>query len=90
MFKGFDKRLQLDLDEIIGARIRKTKEQSGRDISIPVKVVSHRRQRYAVWNGGSVLGASPKYTHVAHTRKDYEEHGPRICRGNAMFGDILH
>jgi actin-related protein 3 len=90
MFKGFDKRLQLDLDEIIGARIRKTKEQSGRDISIPVKVVSHRRQRYAVWNGGSVLGASPKYAHVAHTRKDYEEHGPRICRGNAMFGDILH
>ena len=90
MFKGFAPRLQMDLDEIIGARIAKTKAQSGRDISIPVKVVSHRRQRYAVWNGGSVLGASPKFGQIAHTRQEYEEYGPSICRGNAMFGDMLH
>jgi actin-related protein 3 len=65
------------------------KQQSrdkNRQIDIPVNVISHERQRYAVWYGGSYFGASEQFQQVAYTKKQYDEYGPSICRNNAMFG----
>jgi actin-related protein 3 len=33
-------------------------------------------QRYAVWFGGSVLGANPNFPKICHSKEKYEEYGP--------------
>lgn len=52
---------------------------------LKVKVVSHAKQRIAVWLGGSMLAATPEFYRVCHSKKDYDEQGPRIARHNAVF-----
>lgn len=47
---------------------------------IDVQVISHHMQRYAVWFGGSMLASTPEFYQVCHTKAEYEEHGPQICR----------
>lgn len=92
MFPKFDKRLQKDLRLLVDARIAKIQEgliDKTRKIEIDVNVVSHKRQRYAVWYGGSVVGSSPQFAEVAHTKQQYDEVGPNICRQNAMFKSIF-
>lgn len=88
MFRRFDSRLQRDLSALVDIRIAAFRAQSkdkDRTINIPVNVISHERQRYAVWYGGSFFGASEQYDQVAITKKQYDEYGPSICRSNAMF-----
>ncbi|TKS66646.1 Actin-related protein 3 [Collichthys lucidus] len=53
---------------------------------IDVQVITHHMQRYAVWFGGSMLASTPEFYQVCHTKKDYEEIGPSICRHNPVFG----
>lgn len=88
MFRKFDSRLQRDLRDIVDLRIQNTLANAidkTRKIEIDVNVVSHERQRYAVWYGGSYFGASPQFQEVAITKAQYDEVGPSICRNNAMF-----
>lgn len=88
LFQNFDRRLQKDMRTLVDARIERIRSNlidKTRKIEIDVNVVSHERQRYAVWYGGSYLGSSPQYAEVCHTKKEYEEYGPSICRRNAMF-----
>ncbi|KAG7269378.1 hypothetical protein CRUP_015704 [Coryphaenoides rupestris] len=51
-----------------------------------VQVVTHHMQRYAVWFGGSMLASTPEFLQVCHSKKDYDEIGPSICRHNPVFG----
>ena len=30
----------------------------------------------------------PEFYEVCHTKKDYDEHGPSICRHNPVFGTM--
>uniref|UniRef100_A0A8C7EIP6 Actin related protein 3B n=1 Tax=Neovison vison TaxID=452646 RepID=A0A8C7EIP6_NEOVI len=53
---------------------------------VEVQVITHHMQRYAVWFGGSMLASTPEFFQVCHTKKDYEEYGPSICRHNPVFG----
>lgn len=53
---------------------------------VEVQVITHHMQRYAVWFGGSMLASTPEFFQVCHTKKDYEECGPSICRHNPVFG----
>jgi actin-related protein 3 len=88
MFKRFDSRLEKDLRALVNIRIANTMAtltDKTRKIEIDVNVISHERQRFAVWYGGSYFGASPQYQEVAFTRQQYLEYGPSICRSNAMF-----
>merc|ERR1711994_256811 len=55
---------------------------------IDVQVISHEMQRYAVWFGGSMLASTPEFYSVCHTKKQYEEFGPSICRHNPVFGTM--
>ena len=57
---------------------------SGNNDSIKCTVDTNMVQGFAVWFGGSVLGSNPLFTNYK-TRAMYEEHGPKICRGNAIF-----
>jgi len=89
MFKDFSRRLQRDVKKMVKKRQKKAEEiTSGahRPQPIEVKVISHSMQRYAVWFGGSVLASTPEFYNVCHTKDQYDEYGPSICRYNAVFG----
>ena len=89
MFRDFGRRLQRDLKRVVDARLKLSQELSGGRIKpkpVEVQVVTHHMQRYAVWFGGSMLASTPEFFQVCHTKKDYEEYGPSICRHNPVFG----
>ena len=79
MFHKFDSRLQRDLRQLVRDRLGE------RSSKMEVNVVSHERQRYAVWYGGSVVGSGPQFNQIAISKQQYDEEGPSICRRNAMF-----
>uniref|UniRef100_A0A8C1V9Q2 Actin related protein 3 n=1 Tax=Cyprinus carpio TaxID=7962 RepID=A0A8C1V9Q2_CYPCA len=90
MFRDFGRRLQRDLKRTVDARLKLSEELSGGKLKpkpIDVQVITHHMQRYAVWFGGSMLASTPEFYQVCHTKKDYEEIGPSICRHNPVFGD---
>lgn len=56
MFRDFGRRLQRDIKHLVDARIHKSEQLSGaRSGGVEVQVVSHKKQRNAVWFGGSLL-----------------------------------
>jgi actin-related protein 3 len=91
MFRDFGRRMQRDLKRVVDARLKLSEELSGGRIKpkpIEVQVISHNMQRYAVWFGGSMLASTPEFYQVCHTKADYEEYGPSICRHNPVFGTM--
>jgi len=91
MFKDFGKRLNRDLKRTVDWRIKRSEELSGgklKAVPLEVKVISHHMQRYAMWFGGSMLASTPEFYNVCHTKAQYDEVGPSICRHNPVFGAI--
>ncbi|XP_069108293.1 actin-related protein 3-A isoform X1 [Argopecten irradians] len=91
MFKDFGKKLQRDVKRVVDHRLKLSEELSGGRIKpkpINVQVVTHHMQRYAVWFGGSMLASTPEFYQVCHTKADYDEYGPSICRHNPVFGTM--
>lgn len=89
MFKDFGKRLARDIKRSVDNRIKRSEELSGgriKAVPLEVNVISHHMQRYAVWFGGSMLASTPEFYNVCHTKKQYDEIGPSICRHNPVFG----
>eukprot|EP01121_Diplochlamys_sp_Union-15-3_P004977 TRINITY_DN151_c0_g1_i3.p1 TRINITY_DN151_c0_g1~~TRINITY_DN151_c0_g1_i3.p1 ORF type:complete len:449 (-),score=100.48 TRINITY_DN151_c0_g1_i3:54-1265(-) len=89
MFKDFAKRLNRDIKRAVDYRIKRSEELSGgktKSVPVAVKVISHNMQRYAVWFGGSMLASTPEFYNVCHTKAQYDELGPSICRHNPVFG----
>ncbi|XP_059498116.1 actin-related protein 3B-like isoform X1 [Stegostoma tigrinum] len=89
MFRDFGRRLQRDLKRVVDTRLKISEQLSAGRIKpkpIEVQVITHHMQRYAVWFGGSMLASTPEFYQVCHTKKDYEEFGPSICRHNPVFG----
>eukprot|EP01061_Rhynchopus_euleeides_P038813 TRINITY_DN6655_c0_g2_i1.p1 TRINITY_DN6655_c0_g2~~TRINITY_DN6655_c0_g2_i1.p1 ORF type:complete len:422 (+),score=176.67 TRINITY_DN6655_c0_g2_i1:130-1395(+) len=94
MFKDFGKRLGRDIKKRVDHRMQvhyeKRIDKGEGKKEIPVNVISHRRQKYAVWYGGSVIGASEQYLpHIMKTRAEYEENGPAIFRNSAIGGGVF-
>jgi len=61
MFKDFGKRLQRDIKRHTDYRIARSEAVSGgtfKSTPMEVNVISHKRQRYAVWFGGSLLAST--------------------------------
>jgi len=89
MFKDFGRRLQRDVKKMVKKRQKRSEEITGGKLKaqpLEVKVISHSMQRYAVWFGGSVLASTPDFYNVCHTKDQYDEYGPSICRYNPVFG----
>jgi actin-related protein 3 len=89
MFKDFGKRLARDIKRSVDYRIKRSEELSGgkiKAVPLDVNVISHHMQRYAVWFGGSMLASTPEFYNVCHTKQQYDEIGPSICRHNPVFG----
>jgi len=91
LFKDFAKRLKRDISRSVDYRIKRSEELSGgkiKSLPLEVNVLSHHMQRYAVWFGGSMLASTPEFFGVCHTKAQYDEIGPSICRHNPVFGAI--
>ncbi|OAF70113.1 Actin-related protein 3 [Intoshia linei] len=91
MFKGFHKRISRDIKKLVEARYEKTVKLSKGNVKptpIEVNIVTHNMQRHAVWFGGSILASTPQFIKVCHTKADYDEKGPSICRYNPVFGQV--
>merc|ERR1711892_945532 len=89
MFKDFGRRLHRDVKKRCDARTAFSDSQTGyKSTPTEVQVISHQMQRYAVWFGGSLLATTPEFYSVCHFKADYDEHGPSICRHNAVFGSV--
>ncbi|KZP00617.1 actin-related protein Arp3 [Calocera viscosa TUFC12733] len=89
MFDHFGQRLRRDLKQIVDKRVAASEVASGahmRSSGVEVNVISHKRQRYAVWFGGSLLASLPEFYSYCHTKADYDEVGPSICRRYTIFG----
>jgi actin-related protein 3 len=89
MFRDFGRKIQRDVKRIVDARLKVSEDLSGGRIKptpIDVNVITHHMQRYAVWFGGSMLASTPEFYQVCHTKADYDEYGPSICRHNPVFG----
>jgi actin-related protein 3 len=82
MFRNFDARLQRDVKRILDGR------SADGASNVDVRVLSHAHQRYAVWYGGSMLGASEGFRKLAFSKEDYEEQGPRIMRNSPVYSEF--
>ncbi|XP_074603779.1 actin-related protein 3B-like isoform X2 [Brevipalpus obovatus] len=91
MFKDFGNRLERDIKKLCKARLSSSTMPSSDVAPNPmnVKVKSHQTQRYAVWYGGSITASLPQFHREIHTKKQYEEYGPSICRHNPVFNALI-
>ncbi|KAF7330453.1 Arp2/3 complex subunit [Mycena venus] len=89
MFQHFGQRLKRDLKQLVDRRLDASVMASGglqKSSGVEVDVISHKRQRYAVWFGGSLLASLPEFYTSCHTKAQYDEIGPSICRRYQIFG----
>lgn len=86
MFKDFGRRLQRDLKDLVKERIELSERLSGvKSSGVDVQVISHKRQRNAVWFGGSLLAQTAEFKSYCYTKQDYDEYGPSIVRNFSLF-----
>lgn len=85
LFDGFDKRLQKQVQSILDRRMKIYNAVANTNMTMNCNVAQNMVQRYAVWFGGSVLGSHQNFPKICHSREAYMEHGPSICRHNAIF-----
>ncbi|EGV64898.1 Arp2/3 complex subunit, actin nucleation center [Yamadazyma tenuis] len=86
MFTSFGKRLQRDLKGLVDERIQLSERLTGNKSSgVKVEVISHKKQRNAVWFGGSLLAQTPEFKSYCYTKQDYDEYGPSIVRNFSLF-----
>ncbi|RVD84876.1 uncharacterized protein DFL_003213 [Arthrobotrys flagrans] len=89
LYKDFGRRLQRDIRHLVDARIRLSEQKAGtsvRSSGLEVSVITHKRQRYGPWFGGSLLGQTPEFRSYCHTKQEYDEIGPSIVRRFALLG----
>ncbi|KAL9044380.1 MAG: hypothetical protein Q9214_002478 [Letrouitia sp. 1 TL-2023] len=87
LYKDFGRRLQRDIRHLVDARIRASEARSGgaRSGGLEVQVVTHKRQKYGPWFGGSLLGQTPEFRSYCHTKAEYDEIGPSIIVTMTQF-----
>lgn len=86
MFKDFGRRLQRDIKTLVNDRIELSERMSGvKSTGVEVQVISHKKQRNAVWFGGSLMALTPEFHKFCHTKQEYDEMGPGIVRGFSLF-----
>ena len=70
MFPNFATRLQHEVGQLVKGSVK---------VAGNVEV-----QRFAVWNGASVLAGTENFEKSLVTRKEYEEYGPRVARDTTI------
>lgn len=87
MFKDFGRRLQRDIKKIVSDRMDLNYLITGvKSTGVDVQVISHKKQRTAVWYGGSLLASTAEFKRYCYTKADYDEIGPLVVRNFSLFG----
>ena len=71
LYKDFGRRLQRDIKNMVDARIAASEAKSktgAKSGGLEVQVITHKRQRYAPWFGGSLLAQTPEFKTYCHTK----------------------
>lgn len=94
LFKDFSKRLARDLKSIVDDRLAYVQGISSNIVNkaadpIAVNVIAHEHQRHAVFTGGSLMAATEQFPSHCHTKAEYEEVGPGICRQSRVFSGLV-
>lgn len=95
LFKDFSKRLQRDMRCIVEKRLEYVREIKSDSIvnkassGIEVNVIAHSNQRHAVYTGGSFLASLDSFPSYCHTKAEYDEIGPNICRQSRVFSKLI-
>ena len=93
LFKDFSKRLQRDLKGIVDERLSYvqgiTSVVNKRTDPVDVHVLAHENQRHAVFTGGSLMAATEQFGANCHTKAEYNEIGPSICRQSRVFSGLV-
>mmetsp|Transcript_7885 Transcript_7885/g.29197 ORF Transcript_7885/g.29197 Transcript_7885/m.29197 type:complete len:460 (+) Transcript_7885:178-1557(+) len=91
-FKDFGRRLERDVKRLVDERVAQSELSSGgrhKAKEVEVNVVAHKKRRYAAWFGGSFVASMPTFFSSCHTKADYEEYGPSICRSSHVFRGLM-
>lgn len=96
LFKDFSKRLQRDLGTIVDTRLQYVKSIKSDSIintktpsKIDINVLSHSNQKHAVYTGGSFLASLDAFPKYCHSKAEYDEFGPNICRQSRVFANLF-
>jgi actin-related protein 3 len=93
LFKDFSKRLQRDLKGIVDERLSYVQGISSivnkRTDPVDVHVCAHENQRHAVFTGGSLMAATEQFATQCHTKAEYDEIGPSVCRQSRVFSGLV-
>ncbi|KAJ4462688.1 putative Actin-related protein 3 [Paratrimastix pyriformis] len=86
LFRNFSRRLQDAVREKVDARVHRNEELTHAKVTpIEVNVLAHPLQKFAVWSGGSILANQEQFVRMCHTKEQYDEVGPSLCRHNLTF-----
>jgi actin-related protein 3 len=94
-FPNLAKRLQTDVQAIVNSELEANAKIASAKLgkavtarTIPVKILEHKRQQYAVWYGGAMLASTGiAFYSKCFTKRQYDDEGPAIARRSAIFGD---
>ena len=95
LFKDFSRRLQRDMRQIVDNRLSYVKGLSSNTVNtklngnLDVNVFAHEHQRYAVFSGGSLLASMDQFPAYCHTKAEYDEVGPSLCRQSRVFNNLF-
>lgn len=86
LYKDFGRRLQRDIRHMVDDRLRASEALAGgaaRSGGLDVQVITHKRQKYGPWFGGSLLASTPEFRSYCHTKVQCESSliGPFSTRG---------
>lgn len=86
LYNGLGDRLGNEVKQIVDNRLARYKAKTGFDSKkIDVNVSFNPYQKFAVWQGGSILASWDSFEKMYHTKAEYDEHGPSIARHNPVF-----
>jgi actin-related protein len=93
VFWGFAGRLQADVQRVVNAELHLNAEiaskKLGREVKpgkVPVKIIEHKHQQYAVWYGGAVLAMTGRaFYRQCLTKGEFDEIGPSIARNGSSI-----
>lgn len=74
LYKDFGRRLQRDIRHMVDDRLRASEALSGgraKSGGLDVQVITHKRQKYGPWFGGSLLASTPEFRSYCHTKVQY-------------------
>ena len=84
-FKNLDRRLELNLQDRVNERIKKSTPEGKTPATLTVTVTNSMAQKHVVWLGGSTFSSNEGFRNTVHTRAEYQEKGPSCCRFNPVF-----